>query len=82
MNKFNVRCPGCGHPMIDAVVAGLSVLLHLGEPKGPACLSSIRYVLFSSDRHSCNHCCPETFADCQICHEGSPTNQPCRCSES
>jgi hypothetical protein len=80
MNKFSVRCPGCGHFMVDAVVAGFSLLLHPGEKSSPTCLSSIRYVLFTSNQDVCNHCCPETFAQCQVCYRGTPTQQPCRCT--
>ena len=81
MNRFNVRCPGCGHLMIDAIVAGFSMLIHPGEPMSTSCLSSIRYVLFTSARSTCNHCCPETFAECQVCHLGIPSQQPCRCPD-
>jgi hypothetical protein len=78
MNKFDVRCPGCGHFMVDAIVAGFSLLMHPGERSSPTCLSSIPYVLFTANQEVCNHCCPETFAQCQVCYRGTPTKQPCR----
>jgi hypothetical protein len=78
LNRFGVLCPGCGHAMLDAVVDGFSRLIHSGPIMSLGCVSSIRYVRFTSEQGKCNHCCPETFAECQVCHKGAPGKQFCR----
>ena len=86
MNKFNVKCPGCGGVYLDALIEGFSKLLHPGyrygdpDPKLPTpnCIGSFDYISFIQ----CGHCCPETFGLCPECippHTGQPTKNPCRC---
>ncbi len=86
MNKFNVKCPGCGGIYLDKMISGFSKLLHPGYTLGipnqelptPDCVASFDYVKFQE----CEHCCPETFGQCPECqapHTGAPSKDPCRC---
>jgi len=81
MNEYNVRCPGCAHDYVDLIIGGFLKLLHknyrYGDPPEslptPRCIGVIDYVKFQE----CQHCCPESFADCPKCSQGKPTKQFC-----
>lgn len=86
MNKYRVKCPGCGHYYVEKIFQGFSILLHpgysVGDPKEnlptSQCVGSFDYVIFDS----CKHCCPQSFAVCPECDSrpiGIPSKAPCRC---
>jgi hypothetical protein len=93
MNRYDVKCAGCGATYIDRVFNRLSFLLHPGV-RGPEdqtspvptkkCVRVYSYVNF----FTCGHCCPESFRDCPECvlnHPntnitiGTRTDEKCNC---
>lgn len=82
MNKYNVRCPGCGELLLDYEYEGRTVLIHPGSsPRSvavslptQACVAiPATYVTFAP----CGHCCPDSFELCPQCDEGRPTSDSC-----
>jgi hypothetical protein len=83
-NSFNVVCDGCGAPYYEQQIGRFRHLFHKGTEPGESdpvmptakCRYSWDFVLFTP----CEHCCPESFADCPKCtfgNIGKPTAQRC-----
>jgi hypothetical protein len=84
-NKYGVRCPGCDATYIDALIQGVSMLLHKGFVWGdpnprlptPQCISSISYVRFKYEGKIC-HCAPAIFNPCPDCRLGRRSDEACK----
>jgi hypothetical protein len=93
MNRYNVKCPGCGAGYLDRIFNTFSVLLHPGlrDPEDQSsplptltCVRVYSYVTFVT----CGHCCPESFLECPECilnhansdiEIGTRTDKKCYC---